>query len=1044
MYRTGDVVRWGGDGQLQYVGRVDEQVKIRGYRVEPGEVAAALLQVEGVQQAVVVVREDRPGDRRLVGYVTGAVDGVAVRARVASRLPHFMVPAVVVVVQGLPLTVNGKLDTRALPAPSYGQVERYRAPATPVEAVLAGIYAQVLGLDQVGVDDSFFDLGGDSLLAMRVIAALNDALDVGLSVRALFEAPTVAGLASWVGGAARRGGPLVAGVRPAVVPLSFAQSRLWFIDQVQGPSPVYHMAWAVRLRGRLDVAALGAAWADVVGRHESLRTVFSAVAGVPQQVVVPVERVRLGWRVVDAGGWTAGRVGQAVAAVVGRCFDLATEIPVRVQLLVVGEREYVLVVVVHHIAADGWSVAALAADLSVAYASRCGGRAPRWAPLAVQYVDYTLWQRANLGELSDSGSAIAAQLVFWEKALAGMPERLELPTDRPYPQVADYRGDQVVVVWSAELQQRVARVAREHRASSFMVVQAALSVLLSQLCASSDVAVGFAVAGRGDPALDGLVGFFVNTLVLRVHVEGDPSFAELLAQVRARSLAAFEHQDVPFEALVERLNPARSLAYHPLIQVLVAWQNFAGGADFAGGLRLGDVQVSSLPVRTHTARMDLVFSLAESFTETGGPAGINGVVEFRTDVFDAASIEMLVKRLERVLVAVTADPGRRLSSVDVVGVDEHARLVRWGNWAALAAGGVSAAVSVPQLWQAQVGRTPRAVALVCGATSTSWTYGQVDAAANRLARWLVGRGVGAGDVVALVGRRCAQAVIAIVAVWKTGAAYLPIDAAHPRARVKFMLDDAKPVVAVCTAGFGQRLDGLGVQVIEVDDPAIATQPADPLPEPEAANLAYLIYTSGTTGTPKAVAITHHNITELFAGLHPDLQPLPGQVWAQCHSHAFDVSVWEMWSALLHGGRLVIVPDEVTRSPTELLGLLADEGVRVLCQTPSAWYALQAAYSAHPKLGSHLRLEAVVVAGEALDPPRLKRWWGRFGGRTRLVNAYGPTEATVYASFRRILEADIGSAASPIGVPLSGAVLLVLDRWLRPVPVGVVGELYVAG
>ncbi|ARG77327.1 hypothetical protein B1T51_25895, partial [Mycobacterium kansasii] len=545
-----------------------------------------------------------------------------------------------------------------------------------MEAVLAGIYAQVLGLDQVGVDDSFFDLGGGSLLAMRVIAALNDALDVGLSVRALFEAPTVAGLASWVGGAARRGGPLVAGVRPAVVPLSFAQSRLWFIDQVQGPSPVYHMAWAVRLRGRLDVAALGAAWADVVGRHESLRTVFSAVAGVPQQVVVPVERVRLGWRVVDAGGWTAGRVGQAVAAVVGRCFDLATEIPVRVQLLVVGEREYVLVVVVHHIAADGWSVAALAADLSVAYASRCGGRAPRWAPLAVQYVDYTLWQRANLGELSDSGSAIAAQLVFWEKALAGMPERLELPTDRPYPQVADYRGDQVVVVWSAELQQRVARVAREHRASSFMVVQAALSVLLSQLCASSDVAVGVAGGGRGDPALDGVVGVFVNTLVLRVHVEGDPSFAELLAQVRARSLAAFEHQDVPFEALVERLNPARSLAYHPLIQVLVAWQNFAGGADFAGGLRLGDVQVSSLPVRTHTARMDLVFSLAESFTETGGPAGINGVVEFRTDVFDAASIEMLVKRLERVLVAVTADPGRRLSSVDVVGVDEHARLVR--------------------------------------------------------------------------------------------------------------------------------------------------------------------------------------------------------------------------------------------------------------------------------------------------------------------------------------------------------------------------------
>ncbi|HEX3307731.1 MAG TPA: condensation domain-containing protein, partial [Streptosporangiaceae bacterium] len=545
MYRTGDLVRWGVDGQLQYLGRADEQVKIRGYRIELGEVQAALAQLDGVGQAVVVAREDRPGDKRLVGYVTesttGTVDPAAARAALAERLPAYMVPAAVVVLEALPLTANGKLDTRALPAPEY-TAAGYRAPADAVEEILAGIYAQVLGLERVGVDDSFFDLGGDSLSAMRLIAAINSSLDADVSVRAVFEAPTVAQLAPRIGGQGGGLEPLRAVPRPERVPLSFAQSRLWFIDQLHGPSPVYNMAVALRLGGGLDAGALGAALADVVGRQESLRTLFPAPEGVPQQRVVPVERADFGWQVVDAGGWSADRLAEAVGAAARRPFDLAAEVPLRARLFRVADDEHVLVAVVHHIAADGWSLTPLVADLGVAYASRCAGQAPGWAPLPVQYVDYTLWQRAQLGELEDSDSPIAAQLGYWEQALAGMPERLVLPTDRPYPPVADYRGARVAVDWPAEVQQQIARVARGHNATSFMVVQAALAVLLAKLSASAEVAVGFPIAGRRDPALDELVGFFVNTLVLRVEVAGDPTVAELLAQVRGRALAAYEHQ----------------------------------------------------------------------------------------------------------------------------------------------------------------------------------------------------------------------------------------------------------------------------------------------------------------------------------------------------------------------------------------------------------------------------------------------------------------------------------------------------------------------
>ncbi|MGV0042251.1 amino acid adenylation domain-containing protein, partial [Mycobacterium colombiense] len=438
MYRTGDVVRWGHDGQLQYIGRADEQVKVRGYRIELGEIQSAITELEGVGQAAVIAREVRPGEKRLVGYVTGTADPAEVRAQLAERLPAYMVPAAVVAIEALPLTPNGKLDARALPAPDYHGIDQYSAPTTAVERTMADIYAHVLGVDRVGIDDSFFDLGGDSLSAMRLVAEVNTNLDVHLGVRALFEAPTIRRLAARLGDGGGDRLPLVAGPRPEVVPLSFAQSRLWFIGQLHGPSPVHNMAMALRLHGRLDGAAFGAALADVVARHESLRTLFPAHGGIPQQLVVEVDDADFGWQISDARGWSSTRLSKAIDTVVAHRFDLATELPLRALLFRLNDNEYLLVAVLHHIAADGWSLTPLVRDLGEAYASRVLGDAPDWAPLPVQYVDYTLWQRAQFGELQDPHSLIAGQLRYWEHTLAGMPERLELPTDRPYPLVADF------------------------------------------------------------------------------------------------------------------------------------------------------------------------------------------------------------------------------------------------------------------------------------------------------------------------------------------------------------------------------------------------------------------------------------------------------------------------------------------------------------------------------------------------------------------------------------------------------------------------------
>ncbi|MEV6583954.1 amino acid adenylation domain-containing protein, partial [Streptomyces sp. NPDC051582] len=682
MYRTGDVVRWLADGTMDFMGRVDDQVKVRGFRIEPGEIEAVLAGHAQVGQAAVILREDTPGDKRLTAYVVppagtfpSDVNTAALRAYVAERLPDYMVPSALVALEALPLTLNGKLDRRALPTPEYAAVGAGREPRSPQETVLCGLFAEVLGVESVSIDDGFFELGGHSLLATRLVSRIRTALGVEVSIRSLFEAPSVAGLVGRLDEGVRVREALGRRVRPEVLPVSFAQRRLWFLGQLEGVSATYNIPLVLRLTGALDVAALRAALADVAGRHESLRTVFpqdadgrpcqlvlDAAAGVPEFRVEPVAPDRVAGAVIEAA--SAG-------------FDLERDLPWRVRLLEVADApgEWVLVMVVHHIAADGWSMAPLARDLSQAYAGRCQGQAPEWQPLAVQYADYTLWQREVLGDEADPDSVIAAQVAYWERALAGLPEQLELPVDFPRPAVASHEGAAVAFRVPAEVHAGLVELSRSCGASVFMTVQAALAVLLSRTGAGEDIPIGTPIAGRTDDALDDMVGFFVNTLVLRTDLSGDPTFREVVERVREADLAAFTHEDVPFERLVEILNPARSMARHPLFQVMLAFQNnVRAELDFPG------VRADLEPVQGAVAKFDLSFSLGETHGDDGKPAGLEGQLDYRTDLFTETTVRGLADRMLRVLNAVVAEPDQLVREIDVLGVEERRRmLVEWND-----------------------------------------------------------------------------------------------------------------------------------------------------------------------------------------------------------------------------------------------------------------------------------------------------------------------------------------------------------------------------
>ncbi|MFD3514399.1 amino acid adenylation domain-containing protein [Streptomyces sp. NPDC058657] len=1046
MYRTGDLVRWSADGQLDYLGRTDFQVKVRGFRIEPGEIEAVLSAHPDVARTAVVVREDRPGDKRLVAYVVPVpaaagkdLEGALLRGHLAAALPAHMVPSAFVALDTLPLNPSGKLDRAALPAPDYTGQEEGRAPRTPHEELLCGLFAEVLGVPRVFLDDDFFTLGGHSLLATRLAGRIRSTLGEELTIRQFFETPTVAGLAAVLGDGGPARTPLAAGARPGRIPLSSAQQRLWFLGRFEGRSHTYNVPTGLRLTGSVDTDALRAALADLTARHETLRTVFAEDAEGPYQTVLAPEAARPGLPLIRT---TEAELAGALEKEATYGFDIGAEPPLRAALFQVGPKEHVLLLLVHHIATDGWSMPLLVRDLTGAYAARCAGGAPAWTPLPVSYADYTLWQRELLGSEDDPGSLASRQLAHWKQALSDLPEELDLPTDRPRPAVASYRGDTLDVEIPAATHARLAALAQEHHASLFMVVQAALATLLAKLSGTEDIPIGTPIAGRTDEALEDLVGFFANTLVLRTEVRAEMSFAALLDRVRETDLTAYAHQDVPFERLVDVLNPARSMARHPLFQTMLTFDNVAarGTAEAAGAAGMPELAASGQGVGTGVARFDLMFRLGERPPADGAPTGIAGVLEYAGDLFDRSTARALADRLVAVLTAAAARPHAPVGSLDSLpAADRDRLLVQWNDTARTLPAG-----HLPALFRAQAARTPGAPALTF--EDSTLDYRTLDTRSDRLAHALAARGVGAEDLVAVALPRTAGMVTALLAVLKTGAAYVPIDPEYPADRVAYMLADAAPVLLLTdqeTAAALPASTAPEVPRLVLDDPATA-RALDEVTDTELAQVralapphpehpAYVIYTSGSTGRPKGVVVGHGNLLNLLTAMRDHLSLTADDRLLAVTTIGFDISNLELWTPLAHGAQLVLAARETVKDPLALARLVEESGATVLQATPTTWQGL---VTARPEALHGL---TKLVGGEALPGP-LGRALHDLGGS--LTNVYGPTETTIWST-AAVLTADT-CERPPIGRPLDNTQVYVLDGGLRPVAPGEAGELYIAG
>ncbi|MYV62233.1 amino acid adenylation domain-containing protein [Streptomyces sp. SID4931] len=1042
MYRVGDLVRWTSDGSLLFVGRADDQVKIRGFRIELGEVEASLARLPGVAQAAAVARREPDGQQRIVAYLVPAEgsalpEEAAIRRHIGRELPDYMVPSAFIPLERLPLTTNGKVDRRALPAPTVAVAGR---PArNPREEQLLGLFAGLLGRPDMGIGDSFFELGGDSLMATRLVSRIRSAFGVELPIRSVFDAPTVEALGLRLEDARAGRSALRAMPRPELIPLSFAQRRLWFINRFDGQSATYNMPISIRLRGPLDRSALADALDDIVARHESLRTVFPEAEGVPHQRILDPGDARLVMRTVEA---SADELESQLEGEVRKGIDLTTELPLRVTLFALGEDDHVLLFVLHHIAGDGWSMKPLATDLARAYEARTLGEAPHWTPLPVQNADYALWQQEVMGDEDDPDSLFNRQLQYWQENLADLPQELDLPVDRARPAVASYRGMPVYYRLDAELHQGLLTLSQETGASLYMVLQAGLATVLRRLGAGTDIPIGSVIAGRTDEALDDMVGFLTNMLVLRTDMSGRPTFRELVDRVRDTDLNAYGNQDVPFERLVEATNPVRSLARHPLFQVLLNLQNLP---DYTTGMK--GLDVSPHVVNLGAARFDLAFGFTEEYDEAGRPAGLQGDIQYSVDLFDHDTVEGFAARLNRVLRSALENADQVADTIDILSADERQRLLRTYNDTAEARDASSARkapmVPLPELFEAQAARTPRAPAVV--GSGRVLTYAELDEASNRLARLLAARGVGSGALVAVALPRTPQLVVALLAVLKTGAAYLPVDPGNPADRIAFMLTDSAPAVVLTDAATAPLLSASAAPVVELDrsdvTSALAEMPGDALTDAERLrpvsmrDAAYVIYTSGSTGRPKGVVIEHRSITDYLAFTTREYPSASGV--ALVHSPvSFDLTVTGLYTPLLVGG-CVNLASLTEALPEEAAGL-AGNPATFLKATPSHLPLLNALPAGYSPTGD------LLLGGEALIGAVLREWRERHPDVT-VRNVYGPTEATVNcAEFRIAPGAPVPDGPVPIGRPQPNAQLYVLDEGLQPVPEGVTGELYLAG
>jgi amino acid adenylation domain-containing protein len=1027
LYRTGDLGRHRADGTLDYLGRIDHQVKLRGHRIELGEIEAHLRLHPAVAEAAVLLREERAGDARLVAYVVPR-DGQApepgdLRAFLQGRLPEFMIPGAAVALDALPLTASGKVDRRALsriaPDPAAGAGGGV-APRTPEEELLAGIWSRVLGLSEVGVFDDFFTLGGHSLLATQVVMEMRDTFGVTLPVRSVFQAPTIAAQAGLLAAArseeagAPASGPIPPAPRAGSIPLSFAQERLWFLDRLTPGGAAYNLPLALRVRGPLDPAALERAFAEAARRHEMLRTAFVERGGRPEQVIAPPD----GWSlpVLDLSDSLDPEAGarRMIAAEAAFPFDLARGPLLRASLLRLDDDEHVLLLTVHHIAADLWSLGVLVRELAALYA---GSPLPE---LPVQYADFAVWQRGWL-----EGEALERQLAFWRERLAGAPPFLELPTDRPRPAAQSLRGATLPFSAGPELAGALAEFGRQRGATAFMTLTAALAVLFGRLANQDDVVLGAPIANRQRPELAGLIGMFVNTLAFRVPLAGSPAFSELLARVRSLALDAFAHQDVPFERLVEDLNPRRDLSRHPVFQVVLAMQNVpVGKLELPGGLVFEPLAVDSA-----ATKFDLTFTLREE----GGD--LTGGIEYASDLFDAATVRRMAGHLRTLLAGLAASPESPVSELPLLSAEERRQiLVDWNQTAAE----FPREATLHELFAEQAARTPEAVAVVDG--DFELTYGELARRAGFLARRLRAAGVGPESRVALATERSAGMIVGLLAILEAGGAYLPLDLGHPGERLAWMIRDAGASVLLTERRLQESLPaGLeALAVVALDDPGSGGEKGAP-PAVPADSLAYVMYTSGSTGAPKGVSVTHRNVVRLVRGNNfADLGP--GQAWLQLAPVSFDAATLEIWAPLLNGGRLVLFPGQ-RPSLDAVAEVIARHGVTSLWVTTGLFHQL-----VDHRLEGLAPLRQVLTGGDVLSASHMRRVLEALPG-IHLVAAYGPTEGTTFTTCFSIPEprqAATPFGTVPIGRPIANARVHVLDREMRPVPPGTAGELYVGG
>jgi len=1026
IYKTGDLAKRLPDGNLEYLGRIDQQIKLRGFRIELGEIESVLCQHPGVKEAVVVLYHEH-GNARLVAYVVWSApredsQGI-LQTWLKAQLPDYMTPSNFMILDKLPLTPNGKIDRKALPEPDLSIQAEQQLPQTETEHLLCSLWSQVLRLEVASTNANFFAAGGHSLLATRLVSRIRQSFDIDMPLRTVFEYPILREQAEWLD-RQQRGSEL-----PVILPLpegeasalSFAQQRLWFLAQLAGQSASYNIPTALRLEGRINEQALQSALSALIQRHQTLHVCFPMVDGKP---TVHVNEIYNPLSVTDLSGLADAEQKRQVAEWLERHanspFDLSTGPLFKAQLLRLGSEEYILLFNMHHIISDGWSTGVMIRDWCRLYDAYLQNREPQLPELPIQYSDYAAWQKNWL-----QGDVLERQLAYWTDKLLGAPELLELPADNPRPAVMSYRGEHLQSTLSSVLTQEIKTLSRKEGVTDFMALLAAFTVLLSRYSGQTDMVVGCPIANRSQSQTENLIGFFVNTLALRLQIDAKQSFAELLAQVRKTALEAYSHQDIPFEALVEKINPSRSLSYSPLFQVMFVLQNAPEEAPDLSGLNITPLESDHA-----TAKFDLTLSVEER----DGAFVCNW--EYNTDLFRPETIVLLGERFQVLLEGIVAGPDLSIAQLPLLTVAEQQLLQAWNR----TENEYPQDQTIVDLFQIQAGKTPDAIAVVFEDRQLS--YFQLNQQANQLAHYLLDLKTG-NCLIGICVERSLAMIVGLLAIVKAGAAYVPLDPDYPEQRLQFILDDAAVPVLLTQSHLLERLPVTNAKVVCLDKEkeAIAhCSVENPAQQSGSDDLAYVIYTSGSTGKPKGCQLTQANVTRLFSATDDWYRFNEKDVWTLFHSYAFDFSVWEIWGALFYGGKLIVVPYHTSRNPSLFYQLLIEQGVTVLNQTPSAFRQLQDV----DNRPDQLNLRLVIFGGEALDFAALQPWFSRHGdSHPQLVNMYGITETTVHVTYYPVAGGD-NHGKSIIGKPIPDLQVWVVDASNNLLPIGLPGEMLVGG